>query len=75
MTMASFALSGIDVVILSLIVVVMALIIRGMLKGTVKGCDGDCGSCGSACAAPRIKISEEDLARIEALRAESERDA
>ena len=67
--------NGVDIVILSLLAAIVALIIRGMLKGTVKGCDGDCGSCGSACAAPRIKISDEDLARIEALRAESERDA
>lgn len=58
-----------DAVILSIIVTLMALIIRGMLQGRIKSCDcnscaGNCGSCGKACATPRINLNEQQLAEL-----------
>ena len=61
-----------DVIVLSVIIAICALIIRGMLRGSIRTCDsascgGDCGSCGHVCSTPRIKLTEEQLAQLSAL--------
>ncbi len=61
-----------DVVALSIIVMICSLIVRGMLRGTIKTCDegscgGNCASCGSVCSAPRLKLSDAQLAQLHEL--------
>ncbi len=61
-----------DVVVLSIIVLICTLIIRGMLRGSIRTCDsaacaGDCGSCGHVCSSPRIRLTAEQLEQLRAL--------
>ena len=61
-----------DVVVLSIIVVICAVIVRGMLRGTIRTCDegscgGDCGACGHVCSTPRIRLSDAQLEQLRAL--------
>lgn len=53
-----------DLVVISVLVVVVALIVRGMRRGTVGGCEGNCGSCGQSCSTPRIRLTPEQEARL-----------
>ena len=67
--MQQLSLNLADVIVLAIIVSIVALILRGMLRGTIKTCDsascaGDCGSCGSRCATPRIKLTREQRAQL-----------
>ncbi len=67
--MSPLPINTADAVILSIILAVVTLIIRGMLKGRIKSCDcsscaGNCGSCNQACAAPRIKLNDQQLAEL-----------
>ncbi len=67
--MQQLSLNLADVVVLSIIIGVVALIVRGMLRGTIRTCDsascsGNCGSCGSQCASPRIKLTREQRAQL-----------
>ncbi len=62
----------VDIPILVVLAAVIALIVRGMLRGSIKTCDssscsGNCGSCSSQCDAPRIKLSREQIAQLDAL--------
>ena len=62
----------VDIPILAVLAAVIALIVRGMLRGTIRTCDsascsGNCGSCGSKCATPRLKLSREQIAQLDAL--------
>jgi hypothetical protein len=62
----------VDIPILAVLAAVIALIVRGMLQGTIRTCDsascsGNCGSCGSKCATPRFKLSREQIAQLDAL--------
>lgn len=62
----------VDIPILTVLAAVIALIVRGMLRGTIRTCDsascsGNCGSCGSKCATPRLKLSREQIAQLDAL--------
>lgn len=62
----------VDIPILAILATVIVLIVRGMLRGTIRTCDstscsGNCGSCGSRCATPRIKLSREQIAQLDAL--------
>lgn len=62
----------VDIPILAILATVVVLIVRGMLRGTIRTCDsavcsGNCGSCGSRCATPRIKLSREQIAQLDAL--------
>ena len=62
----------VDIPILAILATVIVLIVRGMLRGTIRtcdsaGCSGNCGSCGSRCATPRIKLSREQIAQLDAL--------
>lgn len=54
----------VDVIILLIVAVVLALIIRGMLRGSIKACEGDCGSCGHVCSTPRIHLTDEQKAQL-----------
>lgn len=70
--MALAAINMADAVVLLVIAAIVALIVRGMLKGTVTTCDpgscsGSCGSCGSKCATPRIKLSSDQLEQLHKL--------
>ncbi len=60
------------IVVLLVLAAIVAAIIRSMVKNrSVGGCSGDCGSCGSACATPKFKLTpeqEEQLRRIDAKR-------
>ena len=60
------------IAVLSVLIVAVALIVRGMLRGSVGGCDGDCSSCGSACSSPKIELSQESLDKLARIRAEGE---
>ena len=58
-----------DAVVLAVIIVIVTLIVRGMLHGSIRTCDstscaGDCGSCGSRCAAPHIKLNRKQRAHL-----------
>ena len=58
-----------DIAILGVVFAVMALIVRGMLRGTVKTCDpsscsGNCNSCRVAGNCPSIKLSDDQLAEL-----------
>ena len=60
------------IVVLLVLAAIVAAIIRSMVKNrSVGGCSGDCGSCGSACATPKLKLTpeqEEQLRRIDVRR-------
>ena len=60
------------IVVLLVLAAIGAAIIRSMVKNrSIGGCDGDCGSCGSACATPKLKLTpeqEEQLRRIDVRR-------
>ena len=62
----------VDIPILAVLAIVIVLIVRGMVRGTIRTCDstscgGDCGSCGSRCATPRLKLTREQIAQLDAL--------
>ena len=62
----------VDIPILAILATVIVLTIRGMVRGTIRTCDstscsGNCGSCGSRCATPRLKLSREQIAQLDAL--------
>ena len=61
-----------DVIVLSVVIALVVLIVRGMLRGTIRPCDpaicsGSCESCGSQCASPRIHLTKEQLDELDAL--------
>ncbi len=61
-----------DLVVLSIICAIVALIVHGMMRGTIKTCDsascaGNCAACGHVCATPRITLSEEQLEQLREL--------
>ena len=53
-----------DVIVIAVLACVLALIVRGMLRGTIKSCEGNCGSCGQACSAPRLRLTDEQKAQL-----------
>ena len=53
-----------DVIVIAVLACVLALIVRGMLRGTIKSCEGNCGSCGHVCSAPRLKLTDEQKAQL-----------
>ena len=57
----------------NILVVVLAFVVRGMVRGSIRSCDcgscsGNCGSCGSACSSPRIKLTDGQKRQLNALR-------
>ena len=54
----------VDAIVVIALVAVLTLIIRGMLRGTIKSCEGNCGSCGHACSTPRLKLTAEQEAQL-----------
>ena len=70
--MTTFAVNPADVIVLSVIILIVALIVRGMVRGTIRTCDpgscsGSCGSCGSKCATPRIKLTASQVEQLRQL--------
>jgi hypothetical protein len=71
-------MSGIaDVVVTLLLIGVVALIVRGMRRGSIKTCDagscgGACSDCSGACSAPRIRLTKEQEYELRALREKRE---
>ena len=70
--MGPISLNTADFIVLSIIICVVALIVRGMLRGSIKTCDssscsGSCGTCGSRCANPRIRLSQKQLDELDRL--------
>lgn len=62
-----------DVIVLAVIICLVALVVRSMLRGTVRVCDGtSCGSCGATCPTPRIRLSKEQIDRLDALSKQAE---
>ena len=62
-----------DIVVIALLVAVVAFIIRGMHKGSIRTCDsascgGNCAGCAGGCATPRIRLSREQKRQLEELR-------
>lgn len=53
-----------DVIVIGILVCVLALVIRGMLRGGVRTCSGECGSCGQVCSTPRLKLTPEQEAQL-----------
>lgn len=53
-----------DAIVICVLLCVLTLIVRGMLRGTIRNCEGNCGRCGHACSAPRIKLTPEQEARL-----------
>ena len=58
----------VDVAILALVAAVVALIVRGMLRGTISTCDP--GSCSGTCARCKRPCSKMELTLSEAQQAE-----
>ena len=61
--------SPIDFVILALVATVVALIVRGMLRGTISTCDpescsGSCARCKRPCSQPHLTLSEAQQAEL-----------
>ena len=61
-----------DAVVLSIVIAICTLIVRGMLRDTIRTCDegscgGNCGSCGHACSAPRLRLNKAQLEQLKAL--------
>lgn len=59
-----------DIVVLLVVVAVVALALRSIVKGRAldcSSCSGDCGGCGGTCANPRLKLSKEQKAKLDAL--------
>ena len=54
----------VDAIVVIVLAAVLTLIIRGMLRGTIKNCEGDCGSCGHACSAPQLTLTAEQEAQL-----------
>jgi hypothetical protein len=66
-----------DVVVTLLLIGVVALIVRGMRRGSIKTCDaascgGACSGCSGACSAPRIRLTKEQEYELRALREKRE---
>lgn len=53
-----------DAIVLVVLFCVLTLIVRGMLRGRIRACDGDCTSCAGGCASPRLQLSDEQLAQL-----------
>ena len=67
--MQPIPLNNADAIVLAIIIAIVTLIVRGMLHGSIRTCDspscaGDCGSCGSRCGAPHIKLSRRQRAQL-----------
>ncbi len=54
----------VDAIVLAIVACVLTLIVRGMLRGAIKTCEGNCGSCGQACSSPRLKLTAEQRAQL-----------
>ena len=68
-----FGFNVADIVALLAVVAVVALALRSIVKGGAldcSSCSGDCGGCGGACANPRLKLSKEQEAELDALKKE-----
>jgi hypothetical protein len=66
-----------DVVVILLLIGVVALIVRGMRRGSIKTCDaascgGACSGCSGSCSAPRIRLTKEQEHELRALREKRE---
>jgi hypothetical protein len=57
-----------DIGVVAVLVCALALIVRGMMRGSIRTCDtscgGDCASCGHACSTPRLHLTDEQLAQL-----------
>lgn len=53
-----------DAAVIVVLICVLALIVRSMLRGRIKTCDGNCASCAGGCASPRLQLSDEQLAQL-----------
>jgi hypothetical protein len=70
--MGALSPNPVDVAVLAIIVAVVALIVHGMVRGTIRTCDsggcaGECGSCGHTCSKPRIRLSDAQRAELAAI--------
>ena len=65
-----FSFNVADVVALLFVVAVVALAVRGIVRGGAldcSSCNGDCGGCGGSCVNPRLRLSKEQLAELDEL--------
>ena len=59
-----------NIAALLFIVAVVALALRGVLKGGAldcSTCNGDCGGCGGSCRKPKLKLSKQQLDQLDEL--------
>lgn len=59
-----------NIAALLFIVAVVALALRGVLKGGAldcSTCNGDCGGCGGSCRNPKLKLSKQQLDQLDEL--------
>lgn len=59
----------IDAVILAAVFTLLVLIVRGMLRGSIRTCDpgscgGNCARCKTGCPTPRIQLTDDQLAQL-----------
>lgn len=74
--MANLPVSAADVVVMSAILAVVTLILRGMLRGSIRTCDsascgGMCAGCSKACGSHRLALSKEQQEQLTLLTAQA----
>ena len=67
--MTTITFNTVDAAILSAVFAIMVLIVRGMLRGTIRSCDpsscgGNCHSCKLADERPQLHLSESQLSEL-----------
>lgn len=70
--MTDLSVSMADAVVLFILVATVALILRGMLRGSIKTCDsascgGMCAGCSKACGTHRLTLSPEQQEQLSML--------
>lgn len=60
-----------DFIVMAVLVVALVLAVRSMRREGVS-CGGDCGSCAGGCSTPRIRLSEEQLKRLDEIKRKGE---
>ena len=57
-----------DMVVVVVLVCALALIVRGMVRGSIRtcdtGCGGNCTGCGHVCSSPRLHLTSEQRAQL-----------
>jgi|GEM_PF-3244686 len=56
-----------NAIVLLLVAALVVLAVRSIVRGGALNCSGDCGDCGASCGSPRLRLSKEQLDRLDEL--------